>query len=153
MSSQFLIRLGVILIAIFTGLFLTIYVVKPKLSEKCLINTNQCLQIRAKVVDNSALINMVPSGSWIWFNGQKIYIYGEPSGAVCTPGFEPVYVMDPIKNTMDGYDCALPFNNVQNLYKDAKEIVIYVPQKTDGSTFSVFDTINTLVNKRIIKVN
>ena len=69
-------RIYVIFIAVLLGYIIVKLYVKPQVLDKyCWTGTASCMKIDYWAKENSALINVSPSGYWIWFNGENVYIY------------------------------------------------------------------------------
>lgn len=169
-QRQILWRIAVILLAILTAYVLYYYVVDPYiLSPLCLSNTNRCLRAKYYRYKNSVLIHMQPTGTWIWFNGKKIYVYGQPIGRVCeSDDYEPAYVADPTNTQLQGYECILKLDKLIDYYnkQGAKPEYMYKRIKLSNTSenivsslkgessggVGVFDVINMFQDKNIINL-
>lgn len=170
-GRQILWRISVMLLAILTAYVLYHYVVDPYiLSPLCLSSTNRCLRAKYYRYRNSVLIHMQPTGTWIWFNGKKIFVYGQPIGRVCeSDEYEPAYLADPKNMQLQGYECILKLDKLIDYYKHVGSKPEYMYKRiklpsTSQNTISslkgvpdkgvgVFDVINMFQEKNIINLD
>lgn len=142
-------RLLVITVAILSAYIFYVFIAKPYfLVKSCLLDTNSCLRIKYLRYNDSVLVNIQPTGYWVWFDGKNLFIYGEPTGRICDTTSEPVYVYNTQTRKVAGYACVKTLKEVQTFYAKAKEEFIYVPNP--GTNFSVYDLINILSEREII---
>lgn len=157
MTYSFPVRLCVIIVAIFTAIACVIFMLKPWVYEPmCLVNSNSCLEIQYWPLHNSVLAHAVPTGYWIWYNGQYVYIFGEQTGRTCpNPNFQPVYVIDASENKVLGYQCIQHLDGIRDYYEKYGEPKQYTFKRLSDSeknTFNVFDMLNILIDKDIIYI-
>jgi hypothetical protein len=154
-------RLWIIFIAVFTSMVLYQFVLKPYVYiPLCLLKTEECIKLKYQQYYNSILVNAEPSGYWVWFNGEDVFVYGINSGKTCIDnGYESAYVIDAISNKVKGYMCVKTLEYIQNLYNNVwKSPVQYdFIKKENGNTnsgsFTVYGIINHLSDKGIININ
>lgn len=157
MTYSFPVRLGIIIIALFTALACVIFILKPWVYEPlCLVDSNNCLEIEYWTLHNSVIAHAVPTGYWIWYNGRYVYIFGEQTGRTCpNTDFQPVYVIDASENKILGYQCIQHFDGIFDYYKnygEGKKSTFKRLSKFKQKTFNVFDMVNVLIDKDIIYV-
>lgn len=157
MPYNFGIRLWVIIVAVFAALACVSFMVKPWVLEPlCLINSNECMEIEYWTLENSVIAHMQPTGYWIWYNGENVYVFGEQTGQLCEdPNYEPAYVIDVVKNEILGYECVMPIEDILKYYTSQGSETKYLFKRItqdQWSTFNVYDLINTLIDNNIIYV-
>jgi len=154
-----LIRFAIVFVAIALSLIIYSYIVEPYiLIPLCLINSNKCIRVSYWNYENSALIHMEPAGYWVFFNGDKAYVYGIFTGNECEPDpdgkiqYSPAYPVDPVSGLPTPYKCIQTLDEIQNFYKSkgAKKQFIY--KRQDVNKFSVRDVLNLLADKNIINL-
>ena len=79
-------RIASIFLASLIGFLIYYYIVYPLiLKNNCWVETENCIKLSYYTHGNSALVNIENSDSWLWYNGDKVYLYGQPLGESCTP--------------------------------------------------------------------
>ena len=152
MKYNLIIRITVIILGILVGFSIFQLIIVPLLQSKCIIKTNSCVKIQYQKYENSVLVHMIPTGYWIFFDGNDVFIYGEPAGKVCDDEHEPVYVYD-VENMKDtGYVCGTKLAEIKDFYDKNKSLKKYVYLRRDTSDFGVYDVINYLADNRIINI-
>jgi hypothetical protein len=155
MDYNLFVRIWVILLALICAFYVyQLYVKQKVLKPLCFIDTNSSLQIEYRKYGNSVLVHMIPTGFWVWFDGNEIFIYGEPTGRMCTDeGYEAVYVYDVSTQKVIGYQCAYNIDKVQEFYDQKNVPVEYIFERNFDRDFDVYDLINYLADKRIISLS
>lgn len=145
-------RIWTIVISILCALIFYQLIVKTYFLEKlCFIDTNSCARIKYQTYQNSVLVNIQPTGYWIWFDGKNILIYGEPIGNICKDfGYEPAYMYDVKNRKVIGYRCATSLNIVKKFYNNVPFNYIF---NKNTKNMDVYDVINFLAEKNIININ
>ncbi len=155
--SPTLVRILIILFGIVTGVVIFIFVINPFiLKPLCLTGTNTCVRMMYYNYKNSVLINMLPTGYWIWYNGAYAYVYGQPSGQVCIDNdkYEAAYKVNAVSQVTTNYECVTKLEDVIAFYRDElgiKEQYIYT-RPDDILTFDVYDVLNLFNKKHIINI-
>lgn len=156
-SLEFIgIRLGVIVLAIFTGIVIYSYLIYPYVLEPiCLVNTNSCIRIAYYSFKNSALAHMRNSGIWVWYNGYKAFVFGQNVGNICaekdgTTKYEPAYAINTSTGEKEGYECVTPLESLIDYYKQRGKMKFIYTRVNDRENFDVYDVLNMLKNKNII---
>jgi len=161
---QKVLRLWVIIAAFLLGIVIVYYFIKPKILEPLgMVNTNRCLKIIYKTIGNTALIFVEPINRWIWFNDNKVFVYGDFGGRYCQnpEEYEPVYVLNLSKDASYpgeemGYECVKKLPDVQAYYENNKadwNTVLHCLNFDKGVStqiLTVQEIINILLKKRII---
>jgi hypothetical protein len=103
---------------------------------------------------NSVLINIPPSGYWLWFNDNKIYTYGQQTRK-CENGYESVYVTDVSSKEPQllGYQCIQGLDKLLHYFSSnsSKKYLYY--KKDQKKIADIFDIINIFENKKIINLD
>jgi hypothetical protein len=177
-----IIRFLVIICAVATAYNLYIYFIQPKLLYNlCLTDSNTCVKIGYWSYMNSALIHMEPAGYWIWFNGNKAWIYDSGlDGRTCekqpgeTGNFTPAYNLNLKSGLPHSYECIETLDEIQALYEshNAQKQYIYSRISPDRlgishknalpswkerdithlPKFNALDVLNLLADKNIINL-
>ena len=75
-------RIVIVIFSVATAFVLYYKFVRPYILEPlCIVDTNTAIEIVYFTKGNTALINMIPTGVWIWYNGHDFVI--EPRQAIC----------------------------------------------------------------------
>ncbi len=154
--KSLLIRITTIMIAIFTAFVIYSYLVRPYILEPlCLINSNSCARLSYYRYNNSALTKMANSGLWIWFNGDRAFIYGQPVGQLCQDPtkYEAAYSINTKNGLKEGYTCVITLGDVIDFYKSKGVGVEHLITKADSNSFDVYAALNTLHNAGVINLN
>lgn len=152
----YLIRLFIIVLGIITGIVLYYYVVKPHVLEPaCMINSNGCVRMRYYSYNNSVLIQMIQNNVWVWYNGDNIYIYGQPIGQICKDpaNYTAAYAVDGRTGLKKGYECVMTVEKVLQFYQNKKvkpKGMVY--RVNNPETFNVYDLMNLFDSKNIINL-
>ncbi len=151
------IRTGVIFLAIITAFVIYYYIARPIILEPlCMVNSNSCVRIAYYSYNNSALIHMRNTGIWIWYNGDKAYIYGQPVGQLCKDPkkYQAAYAINTRNGLKEGYDCVMILDDVIDFYKSKKVSMKYLLKSIgDNSKFNVYDVLNLLSDEGVINLH
>jgi hypothetical protein len=112
-----------IIVGILFGYVLYYSVVRKFLgAHTCLINPSSCLRVFFYSFKNSILIHIAATDDWIWYNGDKIYVYHPPlSSLVCKDkNSEPAYILDKNSGIPKQYECIQSKNAVLRYYEEHK---------------------------------
>ena len=130
-------------------------IVKRMLFSQCLLDTNTCLQLQYYNYGNSALIQVLPTGYWIYFNGKDAFIYLSIRNEICEGEYEPVYKMDATTGEPHKMICAESLKNILKYYesKNVKPKRIYkrYPFASMGSSSNAATKIYQ--SKPVLKIN
>lgn len=137
-------------IGILVGVIIYVSVVRPGAVESCLIDSEYCTRVEYQKKDNTALIHDISSGNYIWFVGDDVLLYNEPTGRVCDAPMESVYVWDLVTNKPRGYLCAEPLSEVKTKYYSDSPIQNII-LKAHG-TFELLDMVNALIDGGVIEL-
>lgn len=147
------VRTIVIVVAFLTAYVLYNVLIRPKVLEPlCLINTIGCVRIGYYQYNNSALAHMRNTGIWIWFNGYKAFIYGQPVGQLCSDPdkFEAAYAINTRTGLKEGYECVKALEELITFYNSKTDMKFLYKKVGDRNTFDVYDTLNLLNDYGII---
>ena len=162
-----LIRFLLIIFGILIGFLLYTYLVRPALVSSCFLETDNCVKISYRSYGNSALAQIEPEGYWLWFNGNKAYIYlPDTDNKICTAeDFVPAYVVSSTTEWQkpDSVQCIMDKKRIIEFYEKngVKERVLYAKAKIvpvsfgqipNPPQFSYLDVLNLLGSKNIINL-
>lgn len=150
-------RIIVVVIAIITAYVFYSYVFKPFVLEPmCLINSNGCARMGYYNYNNSALIHMRGTGIWIWFNGDRAFIYGQPVGQICDhpDKYTSAYTINTRTGMKEGYKCVMTLEKVIDFYKEKGGKMKYMVTRVKNlDTFNAYDVLNLFNQKNIIDLS
>ena len=147
------IRIIVIIVALITAYVIYSLIVKPGILEPlCLINTLGCVRMAFYRYNNSALVHMRNTEIWLWYNGYKVYVYGQPIGQICNnPGsFEAAYAINTRTGMKEGFECVTVLGELINFYKSKTKMEYLYKKVKDRETFDVYGALNLLNDHGII---
>lgn len=154
-----LIRLFVIAFAVICAYVVYEYLMKRIVLDKlCLVNTNDCVWLEYWSYQNTALVDMRPTGYSIFFDGQTAYTFGVQISReyscekINDTVYSPAYEVNIVTGIPTGIKCILSKANLLEFY--AKQNVqpdnIYV--RADVTKFDVRAIINKLQELGIINL-
>lgn len=152
-QSQIFIRLWTIMVGIMLGYSIYELIIRNILEKTCVLNTHTCMQIRYQSYANSVLIHAIPYGYWIFYDGQKAFIYGLETGASCKPPWTAAYVVDLKFNQILGYLCVAPIEKVQTFYNNIKAPTQAIFIRNPSWDFNAWSLLNYLSELNIININ
>lgn len=155
MPNIIVIRILIIVITICTSYVFYSYIFEPLVMKPlCLVNSSGCIRIGYYNYNNSALIDMRGSGIWVWFNGDKAYIYGEPVGQICNDPLKYVaaYVISTRTGLKEGYQCVMALGEVINFYESKGVEMSYIVKRVDNDKFDIYDALNFLNDEGVINL-
>jgi len=124
MTPEFVVtRLIVLLTAAFLGYITATKLVSPViLKPMCLVDSNSCTRVDLYAYKNSFIGTIYPSGIVLWYNGAKLYIYGQAPG-MCSKG-QAVDVLDVQNNKFirNNYECITDSDSVFNYYQNILKV-------------------------------
>jgi hypothetical protein len=113
----------IVIVTLCVTVLLYSQVVGPWLHQNCLFDTSTCLQIRYHQYKNSVLVQVLPAGYWIFFNGSSAFVYQpSTSDVTCTPGYDPVYEMDKTTGVPHSLVCIDSLDKVKHFYTTEKRV-------------------------------
>lgn len=152
---SFLVKIIIVLLAILTSYVIYLYLFKPYILEPmCLINSNSCVRMTYYSYENSALVEMQNTGLWVWFNGDKAFVYGQPVGQICKEPdkFEAAYAVNVRSGMKEGYYCVVTLKEVLDFYKAKDVKPKSLLKKADYNSFDIYAMLNLLDNEGIINL-
>lgn len=96
------------------------------------------------------------TGVWIWYNGDKAFIYGQPVGQMCEEPnkYEAAYTLNTRTGTKEGYSCVMILEQVINFYKSkGVEMKYLVKRVKDLKGFNVYNVLNIFDDEGIIDLS
>lgn len=149
-KKTMLMNILLIWVGLLIGVFIYVLAVRQIAIDTCLINSDYCTRIEYQKKNNTALIHDMGSGNYIWFVGDDVLLYNEPTGRVCDAPNESAYVWDLVTNKPRGYLCVEPLSQVKAKYY-SKVPVQNIILKTRG-TFELLDMVNALIDNKVIEI-
>jgi hypothetical protein len=149
------IRILVVIIAFFTAYVFYSYIFEPQvMSPLCLVNSNQCARMGYYAYNNSALIHMRGSDIWVWFNGDKAYVYGQPVGQICKDPskYQAAYVINTRTGIQEGYECVIALGDVITFYTSKGVSMEYLVARIDTNNFDIYSALNMLNQEGVINI-
>jgi hypothetical protein len=150
------IRFAVILVAICTAFFVYKYIVKPLILEPlCLVNSNSCVRMTYYAFENSALVQMQNTGLWVWFNGDRAFVYGQPVGQICKEPdkYQAAYSINTRTGLKEGYRCVVTLKEVLDFYKSKGVKSNNLIKKANYTSFDIYAMLNMLDSEGIINLS
>jgi hypothetical protein len=147
------VRIAVILLALITGYVIYGLIVKPAILDPlCLTDTGSCVRMAFYRYNNSALVHMRNTGIWLWFNGHKAYVYGQPVGQLCKDpnSFEAAYAINTRTGLKEGYECVTVLGELINFYKTKTDMEYLYKRVKDRNNFDVYAALNMLQDLDVI---
>lgn len=152
---SFLFRFLVLFLAALTAFALYGYVVDPFiLRPLCLTDTNGCIRLGYYSYKNSVLIHVRRTGIWVWFNGFRIFVFGQPVGRICEnpDKYEAAYAINAETGVKEGYECVQSLQSLIDFYTKNSSMEFVHTRVNDPNTFNVYDVINLMSSKKIINL-
>lgn len=150
-------RIGIIFLGIISAIVLYSYFVRPMILEPmCLVNSIGCARMSYYTYNNSVLIQMINSDIWVWYNGDEIFIYGQPVGQLCKDpaNYTAAYAISGRTGMKKGYKCVMTLEKVLEFYKERKvKKQKMITRVKDPSKFDVYDVMNLFAKKGIIDLS
>lgn len=139
----------VYIISIACSIVLYYIYIRPLAVGSCLIDSPACSRIDYKRIQNTVLIHVKSSGHYIWYVGDEILLYNEPTGRICSKPFQSVFVWDLHTSVPIGYRCAKSLEDVQKIYENIPTQSIVIKQT---GTFEMVDMVNRLIDENVINL-
>ena len=157
------IRFGIVALAIYIGyIFVKKFIVPKILDDMCLTNTNNCITMKIYFYKNTFLAQEQISQIWFWYDGNKLYIYGQsPEKCIDPDVYMPANIFqlsrknDEIIFTPFPTSCVTKIETIQNYYENLNVIeeFIYLKKYDEGSyTTNIFDIIKSMIDNKIFSV-
>jgi|688.fasta_scaffold462764_2 hypothetical protein len=145
-----------IIISCCTCFLIFIYLVKPKVLENlCLVDSGKCLHLQYWAFENSVLTQLSNTGIWVWFNGDRAFIYGQPVGQICPDpdNFSAVYSINTNNGVKEGYKCVVSLKKVIEFYQSKNVSEKTLIKKINPTNFDIYDLLNLLDKEDIINLS
>lgn len=124
--------------------------IRPIAVASCLIDSSKCITLEYQTVGNTALIHDESTDRYIWFVGDDILLYNEPTGRICENPYQSAFVWNLSENKAKGYSCSSPVDEVKERYYSSVPVRRLVV-KTRG-TLDMYGMINVLIDNEIISL-
>jgi hypothetical protein len=147
----YLARFATIIVAICTAYVLYYNFFKPHIFvPRGIANTNRAVQIEYYTEGNTALINILPSGVWAWYNGSDVFVYGQPMSDTCGKEYQASYKIDPNPEIPKVYySCTTKLVDLLKQYRQGTPHYMF-RTPDDPSMFGVQDVMNLLLDRGVI---
>jgi len=148
--------LWIIFLSICSAFIFYQYIIKKKILQPlCLLDSNTCLRVEYYNFHNSALFQVKNSGLWIWFNGDRAFVYGQPVGQICEQPdkFTAAYALNTKTGAKEGYVCVDNLEKVLQFYKDKGVSPKYFFKKPSNYGSDIFDILNMFNEEGIINLS
>jgi len=127
------------------------WILPSVLIPNCLVNSNNCLEIKYFKKQNSALVFVNPTGYTIWCNAGECFLYGINTGYVCKdPKYEAAFKIEKNRKSLENYTCILSVREVLKQYADISPMYLY--KRVIFSKFDVYKLLDILVDNKIIVI-
>jgi len=162
----FLLRTFAILIAFFVAYFFVFKAMKPTfLDNLCFTDTDKCNLLYMYRYKNTFLAQDSSSEVWFWYNGSKLFIYGQLNGKCDLTEYVPVVVLSVSKNVKNTSEltyeylpseCIYTVETIISMYKkdySCQLEKIHVLNTSSDITNNIFNIIQTLYNNNTIHID
>jgi hypothetical protein len=156
------IRIIIVALAFFIGYVIVKNIVEPKIFEPiCLTSTDSCTVVDIYLYKNTFVAKERISQVWFWYNGEKLYIYGQASGT-CDTNYQPVNIftisLNKDNSQLNFYEypneCASTLQTVIDYYQYtlgvSQQTVYLRNNKDNGDINNIFNIINNMVDSKVI---
>jgi hypothetical protein len=155
----FLLRLIVIGLGLFLAYTLVQLLIKPDvLDEMCITNAQSCINLKMWRWQNTFLAQEAVSQVWFWYNGSRLYIWGQASGT-CDTGYVPATMFPIGKDDKDQVTfgngatvCIEPADRVQAIYileKQSPEEHVKLNRDDPNELNTIFTIVRTMYANKI----
>ena len=145
-----------IVLAILSGYVLYHLVFRGYLKSEGFLNESQCLTLKYYTYKNTLLVLTSKEENWIWYNGEKVFVYGSPvESYYCDGSSTPAYVMNVKTGHLENYECILPIQDVLKFYEEsgAKEQTVKINAGKDVKRIGALDVFLYFVQNNYITIN
>ena len=151
----YIIRLCIFIIAIWFGYLFVNSFIKPKLYDICLTDTNSCTELEIYQYQNNFIAKEKVSQIYFWFNGDKLFVYGQNQDQSCTDNYTSVNVFAlNIKDNKINFiaypnECVQQIDNVIDFYQNNYNVTskIYYTRKNKNILVNdIFSIIQQMYN-------
>ena len=157
-------RLIAVVLGLYIGYLIVQKIIEPNvLDEMCLTKTENCSQIESYRWENTLIAKEEVSQIWFWYNGDKLYVYGQAAG-VCSDQngiqYSPVSVFSMTKDESGQVnfsqlpnECIPNVQNIIDLYrneKKAEKTNLFLYRSDPNQVNSIFSIFKNLLDNNII---
>jgi hypothetical protein len=159
----YIFRFSAVILALYLAYIVVYKVLGPNVAEKmCLSKTKNCSQLNIYRNQNTFIAQESISQIWMWYNGQKLFVYGQAGGNCESQGgmsFVPVTVFqlssgDEINFTQFPNECIPNYDNIIKSYviEGSKEETIFLYRKDPNELNTIFNVVKNMVDNKIFVV-
>jgi hypothetical protein len=158
----YIIRLCVFIIAIWFGYLFVDSLIKPTiLYNKCLTDTNSCTELEIYQYQNNFIAKEKVSQIYFWFNGEKLFVYGQNQDQSCTDNYTSVNVFvlnikdNKINFTAYPNECVEQVDDIISFYENNYNFtskIYYTRKNKDVLVNDIFSIIQQMYNDNIFTI-
>lgn len=159
----FIFRLAAVGVGLYLGYIIVQKFVRPNvLDQLCLTNTENCTQIQTYRWQNTFVAKDVVSQIWVWYNGDKLYVYGQAAGTCPdqnNTSYTPVTVFSmkrdstgTINFTQLSNECIPNIQSIIDIYVNEKKVQqtnVFLYQNNPSQINSIFSMIKNMLDNKI----
>lgn len=145
------IRIMLLVLGAYIGYLIVNYFITPSiLYPRCFTDTNDCSQINLYLYQNTFLAQEKISQVWFWYNGFKLYVYGQ-APEICKTDYQAVNVFTISKqgNTLTftpfPNECISEIDTIVDYYSNLTTFKTFYVRRRDASEINtIFNIINDM---------
>ena len=157
-------RLSAVILGLYIGYLIVQKILQPNvLDEMCLTKTENCSQMEAYRWENTIIAKEEVSQIWFWYNGDKLYVYGQAAGTCPDQNeikYSPVSVFSMSRDETGQVnfsqlqnECIPNVQNIIDLYrneKKAEKTNLFLYRSDPNQINSIFSIVKNLLDNNII---
>lgn len=157
-------RLSAVILGLYIGYLIVQKILQPNvLDEMCLTKTENCSQMEAYRWENTIIAKEEVSQIWFWYNGDKLYVYGQAAGTCPDQNeikYSPVSVFSMSRDDTGQVnfsqlqnECIPNVQNIIDLYrneKKAEKTNLFLYRSDPNQINSIFSIVKNLLDNNII---
>ena len=158
----FIFRLIAVVLGLYIGYLIVQKIFEPKvLDEMCLTKTENCSQMEAYRWQNTIIAKEEVSQIWFWYNGDKLYVYGQASGTCPDQNgvpYVPVTVFSMARDESGQVnfsqlpnECIPNVENIINIYRDEKKVEktnLFLYRSDPNQVNSIFSIVKNMLDNK-----
>jgi hypothetical protein len=160
----FIFRLIAVILGLYIGYRIVQKFIEPNvLDQICLTNTENCSKMDAYLWQNTIVAKEEISQIWFWYNGDKLYVYGQAAGTCPDQtgiSYSPVSTFSVTRDNTGQVnfgqlpnECIPNIQNIIDLYrneKKAEKTDLFLSRDDPNKVNSIFSIIKNLLDNNII---
>lgn len=158
----YIFRFSAVIIALFLAYLIVSKILEPDIADKaCLTNTQNCSQIDIYRYQNNFIAQENISQIWFWYNGDKLYVYGQAAGSCESQNgvtFVPVSVFQmSLSNNLINFtqfpnECIPDYDTIISAYKNnynTQKETLFLYREDINELNTIFSTIKNMYDNKI----